>query len=59
MYCVDLKWIYLTHVVIFMAGAAVAGAASNLSTVIVGRIIMGVGGAVIYQRCPPIYPDRD
>ncbi|KAJ5648810.1 Major facilitator superfamily domain general substrate transporter [Penicillium longicatenatum] len=49
MYCVDMKWIYIANVIIFMAGAAVAGAASNLPTVIVGRIVMGVGGAVVYQ----------
>ncbi|KAJ5364577.1 Major facilitator superfamily domain general substrate transporter [Penicillium cataractarum] len=49
MYCVDLKWIYIANVVIFMAGAAVAGAASDLPAVIVGRVIMGVGGAVVYQ----------
>lgn len=40
---------------IFMAGAAVASAASNLHTVIVGRIIMGVGDAVVYQRYYTIY----
>lgn len=50
-----MKWIYIASVLIFMAGAAVAGAAHNLPTVIVGRIIMGVGGAVVYQRCVAIY----
>ncbi|KAJ5415677.1 hypothetical protein N7465_004372 [Penicillium sp. CMV-2018d] len=49
LYCVDMKWIYIANLVIFMAGAAVAGAAPNLPTVIVGRVIMGVGGAVVYQ----------
>lgn len=55
MYCIDMKWIYMANLVIFMAGAAVAGAASNMAMVIVGRIIMGVGGAVVYQRSPQIY----
>ncbi|KAJ6027232.1 uncharacterized protein N7446_004168 [Penicillium canescens] len=41
-----MKCIYIANVVIFMAGAAVAGAASDLPAVIVGRIVMGVGGAV-------------
>lgn len=50
-YCFDMQWIYIVSVVVFMAGAAVAGAAHNLATVIVGRTIMGVGGSVIYQRC--------
>ncbi|KAJ5814443.1 Major facilitator superfamily domain general substrate transporter [Penicillium pulvis] len=36
-------------VMIIITGAAVAGAASNLPTVIVGRIIIGVGGDVVYQ----------
>ncbi|OOO13446.1 major facilitator superfamily MFS_1 [Aspergillus oryzae] len=48
-YCFDMQWIYIVSVVVFMAGAAVAGAAHNLATVIVGRTIMGVGGSVIYQ----------
>lgn len=45
----------MANLVIFMAGAAVAGAASNMSMVIVGRIIMGVGGAVVYQRSLTIH----
>ncbi|CAP96309.1 hypothetical protein E8E15_002468 [Penicillium rubens] len=49
LYFVDMKWIYIANVVVFMAGAAVAGAAPNLPVVIVGRIVMGVGGAVVYQ----------
>ncbi|KAJ5766310.1 uncharacterized protein N7511_003926 [Penicillium nucicola] len=53
LYCVDMKWIYIGSAVVFMAGAAVAGAAPNLPAVIVGRIIMGVGGAIVYQRSLP------
>ncbi|KAJ5336979.1 Major facilitator superfamily domain general substrate transporter [Penicillium brevicompactum] len=49
LYCFDIKWIYIANLVIFMAGAAVAGAAPNLPAVIVGRVVMGVGGAVVYQ----------
>ncbi|KAL4899593.1 hypothetical protein BDW74DRAFT_188982 [Aspergillus multicolor] len=49
MQCFDMRWIYIVNVVIFMAGAAVAGAAPNISAVIVGRIIMGVAGAIVYQ----------
>ncbi|KJK61709.1 Major Facilitator Superfamily protein [Aspergillus parasiticus SU-1] len=48
-YCFDMQWIYIVSLVVFMAGAAVAGAAHNLATVIVGRTIMGVGCSVIYQ----------
>lgn len=50
LYCFEMRWIYLASIVVFMAGAAVAGAAQNMDSVIVGRIIMGVGGAVVYQR---------
>ncbi|CAI7647005.1 unnamed protein product [Penicillium glandicola] len=49
LYCINMKWIYIASLVVFMAGAAVAGAAQDLPTVIVGRVIMGVGGAVVYQ----------
>ncbi|KAL2840419.1 major facilitator superfamily domain-containing protein [Aspergillus pseudoustus] len=49
LYCFNMRWIYLVNLAIFMAGAAVAGAAPNISAVIIGRIIMGVSGAIIYQ----------
>ncbi|KAL5340240.1 major facilitator superfamily domain-containing protein [Aspergillus crustosus] len=49
LYCVDMRWIYIVNAVIFMVGAAVAGSAQNMSSVIVGRIIMGVAGAIVYQ----------
>ncbi|KAL5356108.1 major facilitator superfamily domain-containing protein [Aspergillus floccosus] len=50
LYCFEMRWVYLASIIVFMAGAAVAGAAQNMASVIVGRIIMGVGGAVVYQR---------
>jgi hypothetical protein len=40
--------------VIFLAGAAVGGSASSMSAVIGGRVIMGVGGAVVYQTYVPL-----
>ncbi|KAL3475530.1 major facilitator superfamily domain-containing protein [Aspergillus californicus] len=49
LYCFNMRWIYIVNVVIFMVGAAVAGSAQNMSSVIVGRIIMGVSGAIVYQ----------
>ncbi|CEL03550.1 hypothetical protein ASPCAL04704 [Aspergillus calidoustus] len=48
-YCFDLRSIYIASIVIFLAGAAVGGSASSISAVIVGRVIMGVGGAIVYQ----------
>ncbi|KAL4879210.1 major facilitator superfamily domain-containing protein [Aspergillus karnatakaensis] len=49
--CFDIKWVVIVHNIIFMVGAVVAGAANNMTMVIVGRIIMGVGGATVYQCC--------
>lgn len=44
-----MRGIYLVSLVIFMAGAAVAGSAQSLTSVIAGRIVMGVGGAIVQQ----------
>ncbi|CAG8010187.1 unnamed protein product [Penicillium nalgiovense] len=44
-----MKWVYIANVVIFMVSAAAAGAAPNHPVAIVGRVVMGVGGAVVYQ----------
>lgn len=49
-YCVDMQLVYLTSLLVFIVGAAVAGAAPNMSAIIVGRVIMGVGGALVQQR---------
>lgn len=49
-YCFNLKWVFILHMVIFMAGTAIAGAADNITTIIVGRVIMGWGGSVVQQR---------
>ncbi|KIA75671.1 MFS transporter [Aspergillus ustus] len=48
-YCFSLRWIYIVCLAIFLAGAAIGGSASSMSVVVVGRIIMGVGGAIVYQ----------
>ncbi len=48
-YCFDLRWIYLSHLVILLIGAIVAGSAESLTSVIVGRVIMGWGGSVVQQ----------
>ncbi len=48
-YCFDLRWIYLSHIVLFLVGAVVAGAAKSMTSVIIGRIIMGWGGSVVQQ----------
>lgn len=48
-YCFNMKWVYLASMIIFIAGAAVSGAAPNMSSVIVGRVIMGIGGSMVQQ----------
>ena len=48
-YCFDLRWVYLANLGIFFVGSALAGAAPNMAMVIIGRSIMGAGGAVVLQ----------
>lgn len=48
-FCFNMKWVYIAHLLVFVAGAAVSGAAENLDAVIVGRFIMGWGGSVVQQ----------
>lgn len=48
-YCFNLKWVYCSHFIVFLVGAVVAGAAKNIYSIIVGRIIMGWGGSVVQQ----------
>lgn len=47
--CFNLRWTYLTFMLLFIAGAAIAGAAPSMSAIIVGRVIMGVAGAMCQQ----------
>lgn len=44
----NIKWVFITTVVLFEVGSAICGAAPNMSTLIVGRVIAGVGGSGIY-----------
>jgi predicted MFS family arabinose efflux permease len=48
-YNFDLRRLYLGSLAVFLAGATVAGAAQNMAAIIVGRVIMGVGGAFVQQ----------
>ncbi|KAI6451596.1 hypothetical protein MCOR22_001201 [Pyricularia oryzae] len=45
----DARWHFYVYAVIWMVGAAVAGAASSMDAVVVGRAIIGIGGAGLYQ----------
>lgn len=44
----NIKWVFFATVVLFEVGSALCGAASTMSTLIVGRVIAGVGGSGIY-----------
>lgn len=48
-YAFDMKWVYMSHLVIFFAGAAIAGTSQNIAALIIGRIVMGWGGSVVQQ----------
>lgn len=44
----DVKTITIASVVLFEAGSALCGGAPNMSALIIGRVIAGVGGAGLY-----------
>jgi MFS family permease len=44
----NIKWVFFATVVLFEVGPALCGAAPTMSTLIVGRVIAGVGGSGIY-----------
>lgn len=44
----DIKWLYFGYVVCFEIGSAISGASPTMDSLIVGRMIAGVGGCGIY-----------
>ncbi|KAF5010976.1 hypothetical protein FDECE_2887 [Fusarium decemcellulare] len=50
----DICLAYPIGIAIFSAGAATAGAAQTLSTIIAGRVVMGIGGSIC-QHCATSY----
>ena len=44
----DIKWLYFGYVVCFEVGSAISGAAPTMDTLIVGRMVAGIGGCGIY-----------
>ncbi|KAL6887099.1 major facilitator superfamily domain-containing protein [Trichoderma evansii] len=44
----DMKWLFIASVALFGVGSTVCGAAPNMSALIVGRVLAGVGGSGIY-----------
>jgi MFS family permease len=44
----DAKWLYNVSAVLFAAGSALCGAAPNIDSLIVGRVLAGLGGNGMY-----------
>ncbi|KAJ6032164.1 hypothetical protein N7540_002896 [Penicillium herquei] len=44
----DIKWLWVSSIVVFQIGSAVCGAAPNMNALIIGRVIAGAGGAGMY-----------
>lgn len=44
----DIKWLYFGYVVCFEVGSAISGASPTMNSLIVGRMIAGIGGCGIY-----------
>ncbi|KAJ4371960.1 hypothetical protein N0V83_003733 [Neocucurbitaria cava] len=44
----DSKWLYIGSFTLFEAGSALCGGAPNMTALIVGRVIAGIGGSGLY-----------
>ena len=42
----NMRYVYIISIAIFFVGATLADVAGNISTVIAGRAIMGIGGSI-------------
>lgn len=45
---IEIKWLYLSSILIFEIGSAICGAAPSMSVMAVGRVVAGIGGSGIY-----------
>ncbi|RBA11767.1 hypothetical protein FPRO05_14249 [Fusarium proliferatum] len=50
----NIRYVYIISIAVFFVGATLAGVAGNISTVIAGRAIMGIGGSIC-QNCAISY----
>ncbi|KAM0523088.1 hypothetical protein ACHAPE_001580 [Trichoderma viride] len=48
----NMKWFYISSLVLFEVGSAVCGVAPNMNAIIVGRVIVGAGGVGFFLGCP-------
>ncbi|KAF2878490.1 major facilitator superfamily domain-containing protein [Massariosphaeria phaeospora] len=44
----NIKWLYFGYVVLFEIGSAISGAAPTMNSLIIGRLIAGIGGTGMY-----------
>lgn len=44
-----VKWLFVFNILLFELGSVVCGAAPDMTTFIVGRVIAGVGGSGMYS----------
>lgn len=45
----NIKGVYLFNIILFEVGSAICGAAPNMTSLIIGRVIAGVGGSGMYS----------
>ncbi|KAF9769820.1 Efflux pump dep3 [Fusarium sp. DS 682] len=45
----NIKWVYIFNIFLFEIGSAICGAAPNIETLIIGRVIAGIGGSGMYS----------
>ena len=45
----SLKWQVMVYTIIFFVGCVVSGSATGMNSVIIGRVVTGIGGAGLYQ----------
>lgn len=45
----NVKWVYVFNIFLFEVGSALCGASPNMTALIIGRVIAGVGGSGMYS----------
>ena len=45
----NIKWVYVFNIFLFEVGSALCGASPNMTAIIIGRVIAGVGGSGMYS----------
>lgn len=44
----NANWLYILGIIVFEIGSALCGAAPNINTFIIGRVVAGIGSTTIY-----------